>query len=153
METPASESRQRLVWAAAILLIVVCGAGVGVMMGWIPTSLGKPEVPVLTKLEQPVAQAPGHRTGDREGSDIERQKARDKAKQPVRAPVVAAVRCAECGVVQSVREVKSAKSAKSYEITVNFDDGSDRVFTEASAPSWRDGDKVRIVDGVLQSNA
>lgn len=132
METQASKMPM-LAWIAAISLIVSCGAGVGVMMGWIPTSLGKPDAPVLTKLEQPVRQA-----------------------KHVPAPAFATTRCTECGVVQSVREVKikkRANSTRSYEITVDFDDGTNRVITEASAPTWRNGDKVRIVNGVIESNA
>ena len=42
METQASKSPHPLVWVAAIALIVSCGAGVAALMGWIPTSLGKP---------------------------------------------------------------------------------------------------------------
>jgi hypothetical protein len=36
---------------------------------------------------------------------------------------------------------------------VRFDDGSSRVFNEAAAPTWRSGDKVKVVNGVIQSNA
>jgi outer membrane lipoprotein SlyB len=112
-------------------------------------------------------------------------------------------RCAECGVVQSVREIatkgegsgigavggavvggllghqvgggrgqdvatvvgvvggavagneveKRVKSGKSYEITVRLEDGSSRVVHEATAPSWRTGDRVKVIGGVIQSNA
>ena len=48
---------------------------------------------------------------------------------------------------------KRVKTTKSFEITVHMDDGSSRVFTEASATSWRAGDKVKVVNGVIQSNA
>jgi len=48
---------------------------------------------------------------------------------------------------------KRAKSTRSYAITVRFEDGSTRVINEASAPTWRTGDKVRVVNGVIQSNA
>ena len=37
--------------------------------------------------------------------------------------------------------------------TVRLDDGTSRVITEANAPAWRTGDKVRIVNGSIQSNA
>jgi outer membrane lipoprotein SlyB len=125
------------------------------------------------------------------------------AKSPVPAAAVAAASCAECGVIQSVREFdakgegsglgaaggavvggvlgnqvgsgntnkvmtvvgavggavagneieKRAKATKHYEVTVRFNDGTSRVITEASAPSWRSGDKVKVVNGVIQSNA
>jgi outer membrane lipoprotein SlyB len=154
-------------------------------MGWIPTSAGKPgEDAALAKLDAPKAHP-----------------AKAAAAKAHVAPVAA--RCAECGVVQSVREVdtkgegsgvgvvggavaggvlghqvgngdgntiatvigvvggavagneieKRVKSTKHYEITVRFDDGSSRVITEANAPSWRSGDKVKVVNGLIQSNA
>jgi len=48
---------------------------------------------------------------------------------------------------------KRVKSTKSYAITVRLDDGSSRTISEASAPTWHTGDRVRIVDGVIRSNA
>lgn len=48
---------------------------------------------------------------------------------------------------------KRVNSSKSFEITVRLNDGSSRVISEASAPSWRIGDKVKIVNGQIQSNA
>ncbi len=184
MEAKASKSPHPLVWVAAISLIVFSAAGVGAMMGWIPTSIGKQEEAVLTVKQD--KQAPVR-----------------VAKAPVPAAVVVAAKCVDCGVIQSVREIeakgvgtglgavggavvggalgsqvgggdgkkvmavvgavggavagneieKRVKSTKSYEITVHLEDGTNRVFTEASAPSWRTGDKVRIVNGVIQSNA
>jgi outer membrane lipoprotein SlyB len=186
MEMQPSKSPHPLVWAAAIALIVFCGAGAAALMGWIPTSAGKPgNEAALAKLDQPHA-SPAK-----------------AAPAKVHAAAVVAAKCAECGVVQSVREVdtkgegsgvgvvggavaggvlghqvgngdgqtiatvigavggavagneieKRVKSKKSYEVTVRFDDGSSRVITEANAPSWRSGDKVKVVNGVIQSNA
>src|SRR3954469_317472 len=48
---------------------------------------------------------------------------------------------------------KQVKSTKSYEVTIRLDDGSRRVITEANPPTWRSGDKVKVVDGVIRSNA
>ena len=134
MESQAGKSPHPLAWVAAILLIVVCGAGVGALMGWIPISFGTPAEPVLTKFEQPVA----------------------PARAAVPAPAAEPARCAKCGVVRSVRTVaarKPVESAKSYEITVGLDDGSDQVIIVVSTPAWRHGDKVRIVNGVIESDA
>jgi hypothetical protein len=44
------------------------------------------------------------------------------------------------------------KSTTGYETTVRFDDGSTRVFA-SSTSNWRSGDKVKVVNGVIQSNA
>jgi outer membrane lipoprotein SlyB len=181
METQTMKSPHPLVWVAAIALIVFCGAGIAAFMGWIPTSMGKPA----------------------DDAALARQSKASPKVAPAKAPVAVAARCAECGVIQSVREIdakgqgsgvgaaggavvggvlgnqvghgdgrtiatvigavggavagneieKRVKTSKSYEITVRFDDGSSRVFTEAHAPSWRSGDKVKVVNGVIQSNA
>ena len=123
--------------------------------------------------------------------------------RPAPARVATVATCAECGVIESVREVaakgqgsglgavggavvggllgnqvgggrgqdvmtvvgavggavagneieKRVKTTKSYSITVRFDDGSSRVISEANAPTWRAGDKVKVINGVIQSNA
>jgi outer membrane lipoprotein SlyB len=57
------------------------------------------------------------------------------------------------GAVAGNEIEKRVKSNKSYEITVRFEDGSSRVINEASAPSWRTGDRVKVINGVIQSNA
>lgn len=48
---------------------------------------------------------------------------------------------------------KRVQSHRSYEVTVRLDDGSRRVISEATAPTWRAGDHVRVVDGVIRSNS
>ncbi|MSP97341.1 MAG: glycine zipper 2TM domain-containing protein [Betaproteobacteria bacterium] len=57
------------------------------------------------------------------------------------------------GVIAGNEIEKRVKSAKGYEVTVRFDDGSSRVISTASAPAWRTGDHVRVVDGVIQANS
>jgi outer membrane lipoprotein SlyB len=188
METQTSNSPHPLMWLAGIALIVFCGAGVAAIMGWIPTSMGKADEFPQAKVEQSPHKA-----------------AVVKAPVAHAAPVaVAAAKCAECGVIQSVREIeakgeggsgvgavggavvggvlghqvghgdgttiatvlgavggavagneieKRVKTSKTYEVTVLLENGSTRVFTEAAAPAWRNGDKVKIVNGAIQSNA
>lgn len=48
---------------------------------------------------------------------------------------------------------KRTKSTKSYAITVRLDNGSSRVVNEADEPRWRSGDKVKIVNGLIQFNS
>ncbi len=43
------------------------------------------------------------------------------------------------------------KATTSYEIRVRLDDGSSRTFHQQRAPGWRNGDRVRVVKGVLRS--
>jgi hypothetical protein len=40
-----------------------------------------------------------------------------------------------------------------YEIVVRFEDGTRRVITENSPPSWHTGDKVRMRNGMLSAEA
>lgn len=42
-----------------------------------------------------------------------------------------------------------AEVTYSYETTVRFENGTTSVFSQADAPTWKAGDKVRIVDGVI----
>jgi outer membrane lipoprotein SlyB len=43
------------------------------------------------------------------------------------------------------------KATHSYEIRVRLDDGAQRTFRQNSAPAWRNGDRVRIVNGRLRA--
>jgi len=36
---------------------------------------------------------------------------------------------------------------------VRFDDGAIRVISEANAPSWQVGDKVKVIAGVIHTNS
>jgi uncharacterized protein YcfJ len=47
---------------------------------------------------------------------------------------------------------KKVKTTKEYEILVKFEDGSTRIITTPTAPAWRVGDKVKVVNGVIESN-
>lgn len=86
------------------------------------------------------------------------------------APVSRARRCAECGVIESVREIEAAddnaaartparsaagqrgeieaKPRASHEITIRMQDGSMRVITDAKPANWRRGEPVTIIAGV-----
>jgi len=184
METKASKSPHTLFWIAGIAVTVFSAVGVAAIMGWIPTSTSSPGNNAVLSGQPTVA-------------------AKRAARTQHSAPARVAAACAECGVVESVREIetmgegsgigavggavvggvighqigdgrgqqiatvvgavggavagneieKRVKSGKSYEITVRFEDGSSRVIHEASAPSWRTGDRVKVINGVIQSNA
>jgi outer membrane lipoprotein SlyB len=191
METKANRSPPTLFWIAGIAVTVFSAVGIAAIMGWIPTSTGGPGDSVVAA-KQPAAQpaARSHTAPSRDPAQI-------ASNAPARA------RCAECGVIEAVREIdtkgegsgigavggavvggvlghqvgggrgqdiatvvgavggavagneieKRVKSSKSYEITVRFEDGSSRVINEANAPSWRTGDRVKVVNDVIQSNA
>ena len=46
---------------------------------------------------------------------------------------------------------KKAREGKTFEIGVRFDDGSARVFTQDTHPSWNPGARVKLVNGALSS--
>ena len=232
METQANKSPHTLFWIAGIAVTVFSAVGIAAIMGWIPTSTSSPSEKIAL-VEQPVVApakpaarvpaAPAQTQTQEQAREKAREQAREDAREAARAQAredararartqapaqvanstPAKWRCAECGVVQSVREIttkgegsgigavggavvggvlghqvgggrgqdiatvvgavggavagheieKRVKSGKSYEITVRFEDGSSRVIREASAPSWRTGDRVKVINGVIQSNA
>jgi outer membrane lipoprotein SlyB len=44
---------------------------------------------------------------------------------------------------------KNVNKVKSYEIAIRFDDGSSKVVTQNNPPAWRQGERVKLVDGVI----
>ena len=46
---------------------------------------------------------------------------------------------------------KSAKKTMEYQIYVRYEDGTKGLFTQPTPPSWRVGDKVKVINGVIQS--
>ncbi len=57
------------------------------------------------------------------------------------------------GAVAGHQIEKSRNRQVDYEIVVRFDDGSSRVMTQPTQPAWRQGDRVRVVDGVIGAGA
>jgi len=170
METQASKSPHPLVWAAAVALIVFCGAGFAALMGWIPTSLGTPDEAALSKLDTSSTRA----ARCAECGVIESVRAIDAKGEgsgigAVGGAVVGGLLGNQVGggdgkkIMTAVGAVggavagneieKRVKTTRSYEITVRFDDGSSRVISEADTPTWHAGDKVKVIDGVIRSNA
>ncbi len=47
---------------------------------------------------------------------------------------------------------KRVNTTKSYEVIVRMEDGSSRAIEEAAAPTWRAGDHVKVVNGVISPN-
>lgn len=51
------------------------------------------------------------------------------------------------GAVAGHQIEKYVKKTTVYQINVRFDDGTTRVLTRSQAPTWRSGDRVKVVDG------
>jgi len=53
------------------------------------------------------------------------------------------------GAVAGHEIEKSQRSYTTYEISVRFDDGGYRTFAQDAPPPWRQGDRVRMINGTL----
>ena len=45
---------------------------------------------------------------------------------------------------------KNAKKTVEYQIVIRYEDGTKGLFTQVTPPSWRSGDKVKVINGVIQ---
>jgi outer membrane lipoprotein SlyB len=48
---------------------------------------------------------------------------------------------------------KRMKNTHTYELTIRYEDGTTRTITQDTAPLWRAGDRVKVVNGTIQPNA
>jgi outer membrane lipoprotein SlyB len=48
---------------------------------------------------------------------------------------------------------KNARKTIEYQIVVRYEDGTKGLFTQATPPSWRSGDKVKIINGVIEGRS
>ena len=182
METQARRPIHPLMWVAGIALIVFSAVGIAAFMDWMPGSAAKKgDAPLVAKLDNPrTAGTP--RTAARTAvaaicaecgvvQSVHETKVKGEASGVgvVGGAVVggvlgnqvghgtgnkiATVIGAVGGAVAGNEIEKQVKSTKSYEITVRFEDGSSRVITAPEATAWRAGDKVKVVDGVIQANS
>jgi hypothetical protein len=78
-------------------------------------------------------------------------------------------RCAECGVIVSMRKIERhkedpgpgadgdrdesrLKASRNYEFTVRMADGSSRVIEAANAAAWRRGERLIVIAGAIPSH-
>ena len=55
------------------------------------------------------------------------------------------------GAVAGHQIEKTVKTNKYWEIAVRFEDGTARTYTQEQQPLWRQGERVRVVNGVIGS--
>ena len=48
---------------------------------------------------------------------------------------------------------KNAKKTVEYQIIIHYEDGTKGMFTQATPPSWRAGDKVKVINGMIQGRS
>jgi outer membrane lipoprotein SlyB len=198
IEPQSGQFPQAIIWIAGIALTLFCVVGIAAVMGWIPSSMGWAG-------DRRAIQSGSVNTVPRYVPKVHGSAASNPEPVERAAPArtAASSRCAECGVIESVRAVeakglgsglgavggavvggllgnqmgagrgqdvmtvvgaaggavagneveKRVKSTRHYEITVRLNDGSSRVISETAQPVWHSGDKVRLVNGVIRSNA
>jgi hypothetical protein len=143
MKTQADKSSYLPLLITGIAVVLFSTAGIARMMGWGPNST------------------------DDSGEILAPDQA---ASVPPTSEARAKARCAECGVIVSMREIerhdegsgpgaagvvtagnqdeKRVKSTRSYEIIVRMADGSRRVINDANPASWRTGERLMVIGGV-----
>lgn len=143
--------------------ILFCAGGLGVILGWLPAPAAvyggaAPRGHLAAAVAQPVmAMAPA-----------------DPDQKGMPGKTRARKKCAECGVIVSMRGMEGrdddpghgaadgttagsqydvrVRSINSREITVRLADGSTRVIQDANPTGWRLGESLIIIDGATPSN-
>lgn len=96
MEIQASKPANPLLIGASVALILFCAAGIGAIMGWIPTSIGGGS-------SAQTADAPA-KAAARAPLPEKRQNPTAKT-APAPAQIASRATCAECGVIESVQAI------------------------------------------------
>jgi hypothetical protein len=137
MRTRVDQTPRWLIWIASVATPLFSAAGIAAFMAWVPTALDNPK-DHATLAESSSMPAPAGANGDMASASG----VSDRATRTT---------CARCGVIESVREIdargeQAAESTLSYEVTIRLQDGSRRVFNEATPRSWRSGTRVIIIN-------
>ena len=137
MRTQVAQSPHLLMWIASVATTLFCSAGIAAFMAWAPTAIGNPKDHAMLTGLSPMSDQPAAAKGDKDSAGV-------LSDTPIRTT------CAECGVIESLREIQSraeqaAESTRSYEFIIRFRDGSTRVFNEATPRIWRLGAEVKVI--------
>jgi hypothetical protein len=136
--TQVDRSLHLPIWIANVATTLLCAAGIAPFMAWVPTASGTPDEETSLSERSPKSVQAAAATGDMALAGV-------ASHTPTRAA------CTGCGVVELVREIDTrgdhpAESTRSYELTIRFQDGSTRVFNEATPRTWRPGARVMVID-------
>jgi hypothetical protein len=61
--------------------------------------------------------------------------------------------CAECGLIESISASRTPAGSGGREITVRLEDGSSRVIVDPNPATWRRGERVMVIDGLVGPGA
>lgn len=136
--TQVDRSPHLPIWIANAATTLLCAAGIASFMTWPPTASGNPDEDTSLSERSLQSVNAAAATGDLASVSV-------ASHTPTRAT------CAGCGVVELVREIDTrgdhaVESTRSYELTIRFQDGSTRVFNEATPRTWRPGARVMVID-------
>lgn len=95
-----------MIWIAGIAITVFCATGVAALMGWLPGSLGHPADVTAAAASQKAVQLPAV-AAKPAAPKIASASGVQSAPVKVANSAATAVKCAECGVIESMREVES----------------------------------------------
>src|SRR6266702_1455295 len=180
MEAQAARQYHPLVITAAIAVTLFSLAGIAAIFGWIPTSVGGGATAQAPAQPEPVKQAeekhavkpkpiehravvppppPPVRVAAicKECAVIEEVREVEKAGQTsgggaVGGAVVGGVIGHQIGGGRAGNQIeKNAKTTKEYQIFVRYEDGTKGMFAQPTPPSWRIGDKVKVINGAIQA--
>ena len=137
MRTQIDRSSHLLMGIPSVAGIFCCAAAIAAFTAWMPTAMN--DAKEYTAHSESSAM-PAQSAGAKE----------DGAAAGGASDTAARTTCAECGVIESVREIdtrgeRAAESTRSYEVTIRFQDGSRDVFSEATPRTWRSGTRVMVV--------
>jgi hypothetical protein len=151
-------SRYLLLLIVGSAVILFSTAGIAAIMGWLPATAGD-SGDILERGNVPAALAA------RDALTVQ------TAPAPAAGGKHAKARCPECGVIVSMREIDageagtdlagvtaagnkplSGASAGRYEITIRLADGSRRVIEHVDPASWRQGERLILIDGASPSS-
>ncbi|WP_151448941.1 glycine zipper 2TM domain-containing protein [Lacisediminimonas profundi] len=201
--TPQKPSTHPAIIAAGVAVVLFCAVGTAAIMGWIPLPTGGKDAvpPTPVAASAPVKSSAARST--QQASATPARQIEGTTQSTHAATIPATALCANCGVVESIRQFSTrgegsglgaaggavvggllgnqvgggrgqdvmtvvgaiggavagnqiegrVKTTQGYEIAVRLNDGSLRTVQQTAVPEWRPGERVRIVDGVVKSNA
>src|SRR5471032_1055911 len=105
IEPQSGKFPQAVIWIAGIALTLFCAVGIGAVMGWIPSSIGGQGETVAVVQQPANIVPPAAPTKYTATATLPAPVPHAPPAYTPTAQVAAVSTCAECGVVESVREV------------------------------------------------
>ena len=105
IEPQSGKFPQAIIWIAGIALTLFCGVGIAALMGWIPNSMSGPSDKAALEQQSANTVPPAAPTAHGAAAIHSAPAAHVVPAQVAPVHVAGNAACAECGVIESVREV------------------------------------------------